>query len=200
MAFNKAKVKVAAHSSSTFKQFFCGGVLSPRCCSFRCVCRYSCLHLKQRLPAPRLPSFLWLSVYRVHFKSERFNQTGEKGDGESSFLSDTALRSAGFQEKRDFPFFLTSALGFFRSPSPRFLFPPPLSPPPPPCVYPLLSCILLLCPCFLFSVCSLWVWLKVTLHTGSLSEREGASGGRGGAREKGQDRAVRIAEEEEGEG
>lgn len=46
------------------------------------------------------------------FGSERFNQTARNGDGESSFLSDSALRSAGFQEKRDFPFSLTLVFFF----------------------------------------------------------------------------------------
>lgn len=117
---------------------------------------------------------LWLSVCWGSFQSERFNQTGEKEDGESSFLSDSALRSAGFfQEKRDFPFsslqrgvsfVSSSSLVFFRCLSVSHLLMFILFSPPS-CHYP---------PLFSFLFCSLWVWLKVTLHTGFHSGERGA--------------------------
>lgn len=52
--------------------------------------------------------------------------------------------------------------------------------------------VLLPCPGF-FVVGSLWVWLKVILHAGSLSDQRG-----GMRQEKGHGRAVRIAEEGDG--
>lgn len=99
-------------------------------------------------------------------------------------MSDSALRSAGFQERRDFPF---SSLqhGFF-----LFFFPLPFI------VTPLRVFILFFPPSyyyppvvFFFFFCSPWVWLKVILRTGSLSERREREKGReGGERGRQKDR------------
>lgn len=95
------------------------------------------------------PLLLGLSVLGS-FQSERFNQTGEKEDGESSFLSDSALRSAGFQEKRDFPFSSLQRVVSFVSSS-LFFFPLPLCHPSPH-VYPIFSSILALSLSLLFAI------------------------------------------------
>lgn len=90
-------------------------------------------------------------------------------------MSDSALRSAGFQERRDFPFCSLQRSFFFFF---FFLFPRLL-------VYPILPSVLLLCSCFfLFFLFfgSLWVWLKVILHTGWLTFREERGGSEAGKR------------------
>lgn len=141
-------------------------------------------------PAPRLCTFSRASkssappspaAFLRSSRSERFNQTAEEEeDGESSFLSGSALRSAGFQEKR-----------FFRLPrsSVAFLcFFIPRHHPCPPVLIPFSPAFCHHVPLFILLFCSPWVWLKVTLRAGFHSrEREKRRG------------TVRTAEEGEGQ-
>lgn len=60
---------------------------SPASSSVSLSVAFSSLGPQHFSEAPVVPASFW---------SERFNQTGEKAGGDSSFLSDSALRSADF--------------------------------------------------------------------------------------------------------
>lgn len=145
--------------------------------------RHPLLHLQQRFKVLSTTVTMALSLL-ASFQTEGFNQTGEKEDGESSFLSDSALRSAGFPEKRDFPFSSLqhgfSLLFLLHSTSFHCLCHPPLHVhpiSPPPCHCPDLL-VLFFFPCG----CG---WRSLSTLAFSL-EREAGKGTEGGT--------VRIAE------
>lgn len=125
------------------------------------------------------PSFLWLSVCQVHFRVRGLIRLVRRGT-ESHLSCQIQLCALLASKRRErFSIFLTSAWFFFSVIlHPLLLSAASLSPlssclSSPSCYSP---------PFFLFP---LWVWLKVTLHTGSLSERRERD--KGGARQgKGQ--------------
>lgn len=126
------------------------------------------------------------------FQPGRFNQTGELGYGKSSFLSDSALHSAAFQEKKGDPpthFGISVFSPFLSSLPPVFSCSLPLHPA---AAEPL--CFLLFILFFLFCD-SPWVWLKVILQHWLTFSAQGAARREG---EEIQGRGLRAAAEGEG--
>lgn len=127
-------------------------------------------HLFQRLQ----PSALWLSLSLcpVHFRVRGLIRLVRKGM-ESHLSCQIQLCAPLASKSREIFHFPLFSVGLCVC---VFFTPLLLSTAchPSPHVYPILSSLLLLPPprSFSFLFCSPWVWLKVTVHTGSLSQRK----------------------------
>lgn len=147
--------------------------LSSRSCSFECICWHPSPHFEQRLGSSAL-SLMWLSACWVHRVRGLIRLVRK---GMESHPSCQIQLCAPLASKREeifhFPHF---SVGFYVCVflTPPFVATASLSPP-----FSCLSYSLLHSatnsppPLFLlFLFLPLWVWLKVTVHTGSLSQRK----------------------------
>lgn len=146
--------------------------LSSRSCSFECICWHPSLHFEQRLGSSAL-SLMWLSACWVHRVRGLIRLVRK---GMESHPSCQIQLCAPLASKREeifhFPHF---SVGFYVCVflSPPFVTTASLSPPFSCLSYSLLHSATNSPPFFLlFLFLPLWVWLKVTVHTGSLSQRK----------------------------